>query len=72
MGRLLSTNVAVGDSVRQGDVLAAIEANALTLSARSARADWRAAQVQLENISATMRGSSNCWIAASLRKARSI
>lgn len=53
MGRLLSTNVAVGDSVRQGDVLATIEANALTLSAESARADWRAAQVQLENISAT-------------------
>jgi len=53
MARLLSTNVAVGDTVRQGDVLATVEAASLSLSVDSARAELRSAQVQLENTSST-------------------
>lgn len=49
LGRMVSRNVDVGDLVHKGDVLAEIDPLALQLAVKSAEAELRNAQAQLEN-----------------------
>lgn len=49
LGRIVSRNVEIGDLVRKGDILAEIDPLALRLAVRSAKADLRDAQANLEN-----------------------
>lgn len=49
LGRMVSRKVEVGDLVRRGDVLAEIDPLSLQLAVKSAEADLRSAQAQLEN-----------------------
>lgn len=53
LGRLIARPVDVGDSVEQGEIVAAIDATALELAVRSAKADLSRSQAQLANASAT-------------------
>ncbi len=53
LGRLIARPVNVGDQVRQGEIIAAIDATSLELAVRSAKADLSRAQAQLANASAT-------------------
>lgn len=49
LGRVISRNVRLGDIVRKGDTLMALDPLALKLSMRSAEAEVRSAQAQLQN-----------------------
>ena len=49
MGRLIARNVSVGDIVKTGDSLAALEATSLELTVQAAQADVQLARAQLEN-----------------------
>ncbi len=49
LGRVVSRKAGVGDLVRAGDIVAGIDPLALELAVRSAEADMRNAQAQLEN-----------------------
>lgn len=49
LGRVISRNVKLGDVVRKGDVLMAVDPLALELAVRSAEAEVRSAQAQLQN-----------------------
>lgn len=53
LGRMVSRKVDVGDLVRKGDVLAEIDPLTLQLAVKSAEADLRNAQAQLENAATT-------------------
>lgn len=53
LGQLVSRKVDVGDVVRKGDVVAEIDPLALQLAVRSAKADLRDAEAQLENAAIT-------------------
>ena len=53
LGRMVSRKVDVGDLVHKGDVLAEIDPLTLQLAVRSAEADLRNAQAQLENAATT-------------------
>ncbi len=53
LGRMVSRRVNVGDLVHKGDVLAEIDPLALLLAVRSAEAELRNAQAQLENAATT-------------------
>ncbi len=53
LGRLIASPVNVGDSVEQGQVVAAIDSTALELAVRSAKAELSRSQAQLANASAT-------------------
>ena len=53
LGRLIARPVNVGDSVEQGEIVAAIDSTALELAVRSAKADLSRSQAQLANASAT-------------------
>ena len=53
LGRLIARPVNVGDSVEQGEIVAAINSTALELAVRSAKADLSRSQAQLANASAT-------------------
>ncbi|EPE96375.1 efflux RND transporter periplasmic adaptor subunit [Rhizobium grahamii] len=53
LGRMVSRKVEVGDLVRKGDVLAEIDPLSLQLAVKSAEADLRNAQAQLENAATT-------------------
>ncbi|MCO6389339.1 efflux RND transporter periplasmic adaptor subunit [Aliihoeflea sp. 40Bstr573] len=53
LGRLMSHEVSVGDVVRRGDPLAALDSTGLAAALEAARADLRSAQAQLENASDT-------------------
>jgi RND family efflux transporter MFP subunit len=53
LGRLIARPVGVGDLVAKGQVVAAIDATALELAVRSARAELSKGQAQLANASAT-------------------
>lgn len=53
LGRMLSRKVDVGDLVHKGDVLAEIDPISLQLAVKSAEADLRNAQAQLENAATT-------------------
>lgn len=49
LGRIIARNVQVGDLVKRGDVLAAIDPLALELAVKSARSDLATSQAQLSN-----------------------
>ncbi|WP_137131014.1 efflux RND transporter periplasmic adaptor subunit [Rhizobium sp. FY34] len=49
LGRVVSRNVKLGDIVRKGDVLMAVDPLALELAVRSTEAEVRSAQAQLQN-----------------------
>ena len=53
LGRLIARPVNVGDTVEQGEIVAAIDPTALELAVRSAKADLSRSQAQLANASAT-------------------
>jgi len=53
LGRMVSRKVDVGDLVHKGDVLAEIDPLSLQLAVKSAEADLRNAQAQLENAATT-------------------
>ncbi len=53
LGRMVSRKVDVGDLVRKGDILAEIDPLTLQLAVKSAEADLRNAQAQLENAATT-------------------
>ena len=53
LGRLIARRVNVGDTVEQGEIVAAIDSTALELAVRSAKADLSRSQAQLANASAT-------------------
>jgi membrane fusion protein, multidrug efflux system len=53
LGRLIARPVNVGDSVEQGEIVAAIDSTALELAVRSAKAELSRSQAQLANASAT-------------------
>jgi membrane fusion protein, multidrug efflux system len=53
LGRLIARPVNVGDSVGQGQIIAAIDATALELAVRSAKAELSRTQAQFENANAT-------------------
>ena len=53
LGRLIARPVNVGDSVEQGEIVAAIDPTALELAVRSAKAELSRSQAQLANASAT-------------------
>jgi membrane fusion protein, multidrug efflux system len=53
LGRLIARPVNVGDSVEQGEIVAAIDPTALELAVRSAKAEFSRSQAQLANASAT-------------------
>ncbi|WSH63956.1 efflux RND transporter periplasmic adaptor subunit [Rhizobium ruizarguesonis] len=53
LGRMVSRKVDVGDLVHKGDVLAEIDPLTLQLAVKSAEADLRNAQAQLENATTT-------------------
>jgi membrane fusion protein, multidrug efflux system len=53
LGRIIARPVNVGDLVREGQTIAAIDPTALELAVRSAKADLSKAQAALENASAT-------------------
>jgi membrane fusion protein, multidrug efflux system len=53
LGRLIARPVNVGDSVKQGEIVAAIDSTALELAVRLAKADLSRSQAQLVNASAT-------------------
>ncbi|MBB3397010.1 MULTISPECIES: efflux RND transporter periplasmic adaptor subunit [unclassified Rhizobium] len=53
LGRMVSRKVDVGDLVHKGDVLAEIDPLTLQLAVKSAEADLRNAQAQLENAATT-------------------
>ncbi|EJL57860.1 membrane-fusion protein, partial [Rhizobium sp. CF122] len=53
LGRMVSRKVDVGDLVHKGDVLAEIDPLTLQLAVKSAEADLRSAQAQLENAATT-------------------
>jgi membrane fusion protein, multidrug efflux system len=53
LGRLIARRVNVGDTVKQGEIVAAIDSTALGLALRSAKADLSRSQSQLANASAT-------------------
>lgn len=53
LGRMVSRKVDVGDLVHRGDVLAEIDPLTLHLAVKSAEADLRSAQAQLENAATT-------------------
>jgi membrane fusion protein, multidrug efflux system len=53
LGRLIARPVNVGDLVAEGQTIAAIDATALELAVRSAKADLSKAQAVLENANAT-------------------
>jgi membrane fusion protein, multidrug efflux system len=53
LGRLIARRVNVGDTVEQGEIVAAIDPTALELAVRSAKADLSRSQAQLANASAT-------------------
>lgn len=53
LGRLIASPVNVGDSVEQGQIVAAIDSTALELAVRSAKAELSRSQAQLANASAT-------------------
>src|SRR5690348_2418240 len=53
LGRLIACQVNVGDSVEQGQTVAAIDSTALELAVRSAKAELSRSQAQLANASAT-------------------
>jgi RND family efflux transporter MFP subunit len=53
LGRLIARPVNVGDSVEQGEIVAAIDSTALEMALRSAKADLSRSQAQLANASAT-------------------
>lgn len=53
LGKMVSRTVDVGDLVHKGDVLAEIDPLSLQLAAKSAEADLRNAQAQLENAATT-------------------
>src|SRR5208283_5137405 len=52
-GRLIARPVNIGDSVVQGQTVAAIDSTALELAVRSARAELSKSQAQLANAEAT-------------------
>ncbi|MGD0024813.1 MAG: biotin/lipoyl-binding protein, partial [Xanthobacteraceae bacterium] len=51
LGRLIARPVNVGDTVEQGEIVAAIDPTALELAVRSAKADLSRSQAQLANAS---------------------
>ncbi len=53
LGRIIARPVNVGDTVEQGEIVAAIDPTALELAVRSAKADLSRSQAQLANASAT-------------------
>ena len=53
LGRLIARPVNVGDTVEQGEIVAAVDPTALDLAVRSAKADLSRSQAQLANASAT-------------------
>jgi len=53
LGRLIARPVNVGDSIDEGQTVAAIDSTALELAVRSARAELARSQAQLANASAT-------------------
>lgn len=53
LGRIIARPVDVGDSVHEGQTVAAIESTALELAVRAARAELSNSQAQLANASAT-------------------
>ncbi len=53
LGRLIASSVNVGDSVEQGQTVAAIDSTALELAVRSAKAELTRSQAQLANASST-------------------
>ncbi|WP_105385380.1 efflux RND transporter periplasmic adaptor subunit [Neorhizobium alkalisoli] len=53
LGRIIARNVGVGDLVKRGDVVAAIDPLALELAVRSAQSDLSNAQAQLRNATTT-------------------
>ena len=53
LGRLIARPVNVGDTVEQGEIVAAVDPTALELAVRSAKADLSRSQAQLANASAT-------------------
>jgi membrane fusion protein, multidrug efflux system len=53
LGRLIARPVNVGDPVGQGQIIAAIDATALELAVRSAKAEVSRTQAQFENANAT-------------------
>ncbi len=53
LGRVIARNVGVGDLVKRGDVVAAIDPLALELAVRSAQSDLSNAQAQLRNANTT-------------------
>lgn len=53
LGRVIARNVGVGDLVKRGDIVAAIDPLALELAVRSAQSDLSNAQAQLRNATTT-------------------
>ncbi|WP_407071738.1 efflux RND transporter periplasmic adaptor subunit [Rhizobium sp. LCM 4573] len=53
LGRVIARNVGVGDLVKKGDIVAAIDPLALELAVRSAQSDLANAQAQLRNATTT-------------------
>ncbi|WP_087001720.1 efflux RND transporter periplasmic adaptor subunit [Rhizobium sullae] len=53
LGRVIARNVGVGDLVKKGDIVAAIDPLALELAVRSAASDLSNAQAQLRNATTT-------------------
>ena len=60
-GKVATVNVKVGDSVKQGDVLASLESDDLSNAVASAQANQRSAQLKLDDLLA---GSTDTELAA--------